>query len=126
MRIDVQHLDAFNVENDGKSVTLRAVDAQGMPVDLNFPIDQLGMLAMTFPNLIDAAVRRQYGDASCRFSYPLGSWVIEQTVDPSLVIVTLKTMDGFGISFSVRRSKARELSESMAFALAKKPEAITH
>jgi hypothetical protein len=127
MRIDVQDLTEFDIEKDGQSVTLRAVDANGLPVELNLRIAQLGMLAMTLPNLIDAAIRRQYGDSSCRFTYPLESWVIEQALDPSLVIMTLQTTDGFGVSFSLPRKKAEEMSQSIEIAMQKELlEMVTH
>ena len=71
MRIDVQALTEFNVETDGHSVTLQVIDAMGSPVNLNLQVDQLGQLAMTLPSLIDAAIRRQYGDSSFRFTYPM-------------------------------------------------------
>lgn len=126
MHIDVQDLTEFDIENDGRSVTLHVVDTKGSPVELNLQVAQLGMLAMTLPNLIDAAIRRQYGDSGCRFTYPLESWVVEQSIDPSLVILTLRTTDGFGVSFSLPRKKADELSESIAIAVEKEIELITH
>lgn len=126
MHIDVQDLTEFDIEKDGRSVTLRAVDADGAPVEINLQVAQLGMLAMTLPNLIEAAIGRQYGDAACRFTYPLESWVIEQAVDPSLIIFTLRTTDGFGVSFSLSRTKADEMSESIAIAVQKELELVTH
>lgn len=126
MRIDVQELTEFDIEKDGRSVTLHVLDAKGFPVHVNLKVEQLGMLAMTLPNLIDAAIRHQYGDVSCRFTYPLESRVIEQAVDPSLVILTLRTTDGFGVSFSLPRKKADEMSESIAIAVQKELELITH
>jgi hypothetical protein len=52
--------------------------------------------------------------------------VIEQATDPSLVIMTLRTTDGFGVSFSLPRTKADEMSESIAIAAQKELELITH
>jgi hypothetical protein len=72
------------------------------------------MLVMTLPSLIDAAIRRQYGDSSFRFTYPMESWVVEQAIDPALVSLTLRTTDGFGVSFSMPRSKAEEMADSIA------------
>lgn len=126
MRIDVQALTECEMGSDGRSATLHVVDAAGSPVELNLQVAQLGMLAMTLPNLIEAAIRRQYGDSSCRFTYPLESWVIEQAVDPSLVILTLRTTDGFGVSFSMPPMKAEEMSGSIETAVQKEFELITH
>ncbi|HEY8127663.1 MAG TPA: hypothetical protein VIF39_02970 [Hyphomicrobium sp.] len=126
MRIDVQALTEFNVETDGHSVTLQVIDAMGSPVNLNLQVDQLGQLAMTLPSLIDAAIRRQYGDSSFRFTYPMESWVVEQAIDPSLVILTMRTTDGFGVSFSMPRSKAGEMADSIDVGVQTELELITH
>lgn len=126
MRIDVQALAEFNIEPDGRSVTLQVVDAMGSPIKLNLQVDQLGQLAMTLPNLIDAAIRRQYGDSSCRFTYPIESWMVEQAIDPSLVILTMRTTDGFGVSFSMPRSKAEEMADSISVGVQHELELITH
>ena len=126
MRIDVQALTEFNVETDGHSVTLQVIDAMGSPVNLNLQVDQLGQLAMTLPSLIDAAIRRQYGDSSFRFTYPMEFWVVEQAIDPSLVILTMRTTDGFGVSFSMPRSKAGEMADSIDVGVQTELELITH
>lgn len=52
--------------------------------------------------------------------------MVEQALDPSLLIVTLKTSDGFGVSFSLPRKKADEMSESLAMAAQKEVELVTH
>ncbi len=126
MHIDVQALTEFNVETDGRSVTLQVIDAMGSPIKLNLQVDQLGQLAMTLPSLIDAAIRRQYGDSSCRFTYPMESWMVEQAMDPSLVILTMRTTDGFGVSFSMPRSKAEEMADSISVGVQHEVELITH
>jgi len=126
MPIDVRALSGFTIASDGLSVTLHVVDVGGSPLALTLRVDELGMLAMTLPNLINAAIGRQYSDSSCRFTYPLDSWMIEQAVDPSLVILTLRTTDGFGVSFSMPRGKAEEMSESIATGIRKQPAMVTH
>jgi hypothetical protein len=126
MHIEVLALAEFNIETDGRSVTLQIVDAMGSPIKLNLQVDQLGQLAMTLPSLIDAAICRQYGDSSCRFTYPMESWMVEQAIDPSLVILTMRTTDGFGVSFSMPRSKAEEMADSIAVGVQHELELITH
>ncbi len=126
MHIDVQALTDFGIEEDGRSVTLGIVDAMGSPIKLNLQVDQLGQLAMTLPSLIDAAIRRQYGDSSCRFTYPMESWMVEQAVDPSLIILTMRTTDGFGVSFSMPRCKAEEMADSISVGVQHELELITH
>lgn len=55
----------------------------------------------------------------------MGSWSIEQAIDPASVIVTLRTSDGFGISFSMERVHAVKLSQSLSdVEIEEKPAAV--
>lgn len=114
MDIDVKELTTYRISEDGESVVLRVRDETGAETQLSFPIEQLGNLVMTLPGVIEAALQRQYGDTSFRYAYPVGSWSVEGTVDPGGVIVTLRTTDGFGVSFSMGRGNAEKLGHSMA------------
>lgn len=114
MEIDVKELTTYRISEDGESVALRVRDETGVETQLSFPIEQLGNLVMTLPGVIEAALQRQYRDASFRYAYPVGSWSVEGTVDPGGVIVTLRTTDGFGVSFSMGRGNAEKLGHSMA------------
>ena len=114
MDIDVRELTTYHISDDGKSVVLKLVDEAGRPTSLSFQIAELGNLVMTLPSLIEAALRRQFRDTSLRYAYPIGSWSIEEASDPTSLIVTLRTKDGFGVSFSMARGKAEELGDSMS------------
>jgi hypothetical protein len=124
MTIDVKQLTTYKVSEDGQTITLSLVDAVGEPASLNFQISELGNLLMTLPNLIEAALKRKYRDASFRFTYPVGSWSVESATDPSALIITLRTTDGFGVSFSLARGNAEELGRSVS-ASALRPMAMT-
>lgn len=69
---------------------------------------------MTLPVLIEKALRRRFGDDTLRYTYPLGSWKFEHSSDPATSIVTLGTLDGFSVCFSIPRQKQSELSEAFA------------
>lgn len=114
MDIDVKELTTYRISEDGETVALRLKDEAGTETSLSFPISQLGNLVMTLPGLIEAALQRQFQDASFRYAYPVGSWSVEEAVDPGAVIVTLRTTDGFGVSFSMGRGNAEKLGHSMA------------
>ncbi|MCC7254036.1 hypothetical protein [Hyphomicrobium sp.] len=114
MDIDVKVLTTYKVSEDGEKVALRLVDETGTERCLNFKVSQLGNLVVTLPSLIEAALRQQYRDAAFRFAYPVGSWSVEEAVDPGALIVTLRTLDGFGVSFSLGRGNAERLGHSMA------------
>lgn len=114
MEIDVKELTTYDICEDGKAVVLKLVDANGNASALTFQIAELGNLVMTLPSLIEAALQRQFRDTSLRFAYPIGSWSVEQASDPASMIVTLRTKDGFGVSFSMARNKADELGNAMS------------
>ncbi len=114
MAINVKEMTTYNISDDGKAVTLSLVDEAGNATSLQFRIPDLGNLAMTLPSLIEAALRRQLRDGSFRYAYPIGSWAIEQSTDPASLIVTLRTRDGFGVSFSLPRGNALQLAQSLS------------
>ena len=114
MAIKVKKMTTYEISDSGEAVTLNLVDDNGQPTSLRFQIPELGNLSMTLPALIEGALRRRHRAGSFRFAYPMGSWSIEQALDPSSLIVTLETSDGFGISFSMERDRAIELSLSLS------------
>jgi hypothetical protein len=114
MDIDVTALTTYKIGKDGETVALVLVDATGAERTLRFGLGDLGNLLMTLPGLIEAALRRQCRDASFRFAYPVGSWSVEEAADPGALILTLRTKDGFGVSFSMGRANAEKLAHAMA------------
>lgn len=114
MDISVCELTTYEISADGKSVLLNVLDEHGNTRALAFKIPELGNLVVTLPALIEAALRRQIRDASFRFTFPMGSWSIEQAADPTSVIVTLRTRDGFGVSYSMSTRMAEEFGDSLA------------
>ena len=126
MDISVSELTTYEVSADGKSVTLKVLDENGDIRALSFQIPELGSLVVTLPALIEAALRRQIRDASFRFTFPMGSWSIEQAADPSSVIVTLRTRDGFEVSYSMSSRMAEEFGGSLAAAEMPPRPVLTH
>jgi len=126
MNIDVKELTTYTISEDGETVALKLKDETGAETALKFKLTELGNLVMTLPGLIEAALRRQYGDASFRFAYPVGSWSVEQAMDPGALILTLRTQDGFGVSFSLGRGNAGELSRSIAPEAVRPAAVVTH
>jgi hypothetical protein len=89
------------------------VDAAGNPATIRLSLNQVGALAMTLPGLIDKALQARYGDKSLRYAYPLASWAVEQSTDPAQRMVTLQTVDGFSVCFSVPREQQNQLGEAL-------------
>jgi len=121
----VKELTTYKISEDGQWVTLKMLDELGAEAALSFGIGELGNLVMTLPGLIETALQRQLRDGSFRFAYPVGSWAIEESTDPSSLIVTLRTKDGFGVSFSMPRGNAMRLAHSLS-EVEHKPAVVAH
>jgi hypothetical protein len=113
MEIDTQALTSCEVAADGGGVSLGFVDSTGNPATIRLSLNQVGALAMTLPGLIDKALQTRFGDQSLRYAYPLASWRVEQSSDPSQTMMTLRTVDGFSVCFSIPRQQQSELGEAL-------------
>src|SRR5262249_7390097 len=113
MEIETQSLTTCEVAPDGGVISLGFVDSQGKPATIRMSLYQVGALIMTLPSLMDKALQIRFGDTSLRFTYPLESWTVEQSTDPSQGMVTLRTVDGFSVCFSIPREQQSELGEAL-------------
>src|SRR6195256_7018255 len=113
MEIDSQALTTCDVSQDGGAISLSFADTIGNPATIRLSLDQAGALSMTLPGLIDRALQTRFGDQSLRYAYPLESWVVEQSSDPTQGMVTLRTVDGFSVCFSIPRQQQSELGEAL-------------
>jgi hypothetical protein len=113
MKIDTQALTTCEVAADGGAVSLGFVDSAGAPATIRLSLNQVGALAMTLPGLIDKALQARFGDQSLRYAYPLASWRVEQSSDPTQTMVTLRTVDGFSVCFSIPRQQQSELGAAL-------------
>jgi hypothetical protein len=123
MEIDSQALTLCEVAPDGDAISLGFVDTVGNPATIRLSLDQAGALLMMLPGLIDRALQTRFADQSLRYAYPLASWVVEQSSDLAQGIVTLRTVDGFSVCFSIPRQQRIELGEALVAQLAPK---MTH
>src|SRR6202012_1140370 len=99
MEIDTQALTSCEVAADGGVISLGFIDSTGKPATIRLSLNQVGALAMTLPGRLDKALQTRYGDQSLRYAYPLDSWVVEQSSDPTQGMVMLRTTDGFSVCF---------------------------
>ena len=113
MEIETQSLTTCEVAPDGGAISLGFVDSTGTPATIRLSLNQVGALAMTLPGLIDKALQTRFGDQSLRYAYPLESWVVEQSTDPTQGMVTLRTVDGFSVCFSIPRQQQNALGEAL-------------
>lgn len=114
MKIGTQALTTCEVAADGGAISLGFVDSTGNPATIRLSLNQVGALAMTLPGLIDRALQARFGDQSLRYAYPLASWLVEQSSDPTQTMVTLWTVDGFSVCFSIPRQQQSELGAALA------------
>ena len=113
MEIETRSLTSCEIADDGGAVSLGFIDAEGRAASLKLSLNQVGALAMTLPSLIDKALQARYGDASLRYAYPLESWAVEQSSDPTQGMLTFRTVDGFSVCFSIPRAQQSELGEAL-------------
>jgi hypothetical protein len=113
MQIDSQALTTCEVAADGGAISLGFVDSAGQPATIRLSLNQVGALAMTLPGLIDKALQTRFGDQSLRYAYPLASWIVEQSSDPTQGMVTLRTVDGFSVCFSIPHQQQSELGAAL-------------
>jgi hypothetical protein len=113
MEIETQALTSCEVAADGDAISLGFIDSTGRPATIRLSLNQVGALAMTLPGLIDKALQTRFGDQSLRYAYPLASWEVEQSTDPTQGMMTLRTVDGFSVCFSIPREQQSELGEAL-------------
>jgi hypothetical protein len=113
MEIDSQALTVCEVTEDGGAIVLGFTDAGGKPASVRLPLSQVGTLALVLPDLISRALRTRFGDHTLRYAYPLTSWTVEPSTDPSTGMITLGTEDGFSVCFSMPRELQGELAEAL-------------
>jgi hypothetical protein len=113
MEIQTQSLTTCEVAPDGAAISLGFVDSEGRAATIRLSLNQVGALVMTLPGLMDKALQTRFGDASLRYAYPLASWAVEQSTDPTQGMVTLRTVDGFSVCFSIPREQQSELGEAL-------------
>ncbi len=120
MEIDSQALTTCEVAPGGNVILLGFIDTVGNPASIRLALDQVGALLMTLPGLIDKALQTRFANQSLRYTYPLASWIVEQSSDLTQGIVTLRTVDGFGVCFSVSRHQQVELGQALVAQLVPK------
>jgi hypothetical protein len=112
--IRAKHLTTFSVAPDGSSVAIGVADEEGQAAALTLPAECLRALIMTLPDMMRKALRLQHRDPSLRLVYPVAGWEIERSTRPGIHIVTLRTSDGFHVSFAMTTKDLREMSEAVA------------
>jgi hypothetical protein len=114
MEIEAQSITACDVTPDGGLISLSFVDSNGQPATILMSLNQVGALIMTLPGILERALQTRFCDSTLRYAYPLASWTVEQSTDPTQCMVTLRTAEGFGVCFSIPREERSQISEALA------------
>jgi hypothetical protein len=101
LRIRSKTLTTCSVTNDGSNVDLEFLDQAGDTVTLELSVEQAEAIVMTLPHLLARAVRLQTGNSDARFVFGLHEWALEDAKDQNCLIATLKTTNGFEVSFGI-------------------------
>jgi hypothetical protein len=115
--LDVSHLTSFAVAPDGDEVTLNMAESEGTTISLRLPFECVTQLVMTLPKIQTQAVRARHRDPTLRVVYPVGPWTMETSDDPTKVILTLITTDGFHASFALPVKEIIDMGETASRAL---------
>jgi hypothetical protein len=101
VKIASSKLTTCGVAADWETVELEFLDQSGAATTLQLPLDQAEAVVMTLPHVLAYALKRRTGQQDARYVFGLGEWCIEDTRDQDSLIVTLKTTDGFEVSFGI-------------------------
>jgi len=96
-------LTMFDVAPDGESFSIHVTDDQGHPATLVLPSDCLNALLMTLPEMVNRTLQARFHGQLMRVVYPVGSWSLDPGVTSGTVVLTLRTLDGFAVSFGLAR-----------------------
>ncbi|HXQ52451.1 MAG TPA: hypothetical protein VN802_15260 [Stellaceae bacterium] len=105
-----KHLTKFSVAADGATVSLGFASADGAHCALVLPAECLKPLVMTLPEMMRQSLSRRYQDPNLRLVYPVDSWDLEASTEPSRLILTLRTPDGFHVSFALLRDDIADIA----------------
>ena len=110
--IRAKSLTTFSVAPDGGSIAIGVADEDGRTGALMLPTACLTELMMTLPEMMRRALRLQHDDPSLRLVYRAAGWEVERSKVPGTFIVTLRTPDGFHVSFALTAADLSEMADA--------------
>jgi hypothetical protein len=109
--INGKMLTTFEVASDGSTISINVIDQNSGPGSLVLPVECFQQMMMTLPEMLQQALKRKYRDPSLRITYPVSGWRLEASTDPSNLILTLSTGDGFSVSFTLGEQQLAALAQ---------------
>lgn len=120
-----QELLSFDVAVDGSRIRMSFSQPDGTLTALNLPSDCLQAMVMTLPKMMAEVLRARHNDESLRLVYPAHMVRVEQASDPSTLILTLATPDGFEVSFALAGRHLKTLATAQATLAQRREAAVT-
>jgi hypothetical protein len=113
MIINCGTLTTCHVVENGNLIMLEFIDEDGRSMSLRLTFEHAQSIAMTLPQLLTQAIRAQTGQDTARYVFHLGEWLLEGAEGEQSLILTLKTEDGFEVSFRMPASASKALGWSL-------------
>jgi hypothetical protein len=110
--LNIGRLMACQVDGSGENIRLSAEDTHGGLLHLHLTVEQIGALAMTLPHLLSTAIKARYRDETLRYVFPLMDFALENAAGSASAILSLKTPDGYAVSFAISPEMLAALAES--------------
>jgi hypothetical protein len=102
-------LTTCDAVRNGEIIKLDFIDEDGRHISLRLAFEHAQSIAMTLPRLLTQAVKAQTGQDNARYVFPLGEWALEGIEEDQTLILSLKTRDGFEVSFRIPPEACRSL-----------------
>jgi hypothetical protein len=109
MIINCTTLTTCDTIGNGEVVMLELIDEDGRSISLRLAFEHAQSIAMTLPRLLTQAIKAKTGQDNARYVFPLGEWILEGIEGDQSFILTLKTEDGFEVSFRIPPGASRSL-----------------
>jgi hypothetical protein len=109
MIINCTTLTTCDTVGNGEVVMLEFIDEDGRSISLRLAFEHAQSIAMTLPRLLTQAIKTKTGQDNARYVFPLGEWILEGIEGDQSFILTLKTEDGFEVSFRIPPGASRSL-----------------
>lgn len=113
MEIVGKGLTDCQVDPTGVSFRLGFESIDGRPASVILPVECLRSLLMTLPHVIEKALKARYRDDTLKVVYPMSGFSLEAAAGSTSTIRTLKTPDGFKVSFALTPEDAGGLATSL-------------
>jgi hypothetical protein len=108
-----ERLTGWAVAPGGGHVELGFEDKAGQAQSLSLPVELLSALLMTIPRMLRQALDAQFGDGSLRIIHELGGWQLERAAGLDAVMLTMRTPDGFEVTFALPAAEAGNLAATL-------------